>query len=65
MDIESKGGKFKLTPEEQKQHEEVLRRQRILQELEGEKARRLLEEELNALTPEEQEAARKEIEKTK
>ncbi|KKS75450.1 MAG: hypothetical protein UV48_C0012G0022 [Candidatus Azambacteria bacterium GW2011_GWA2_42_9] len=49
--------KFNLKPKEQAQHEEVLRRQRIFHGLEGEEARRLLEQELNRLTPEEQEVA--------
>lgn len=45
--------KFNLTSEEQRRHEEFLRRQRILQGEEGEEARQKLEKELEKLTPEE------------
>ncbi|MDO8676128.1 MAG: hypothetical protein Q7K16_00485 [Candidatus Azambacteria bacterium] len=61
MNVESMGGKFKLNPEEQKQHEEVLRRKSILRNLEGEKARKQLEEASKKLTPEEQERGWQEI----
>lgn len=54
--------KFNLTPEEQRQRQEVLRRQRILQGLEGGQARKKLKEELNKLTPEEQAFARRKLE---
>ena len=62
MDIESRERKHTMTPEEQEQHEEVLRRQRILQGQEGEEARRLLEQDMAKLTPEEQGEASRRIE---
>ena len=62
MDIESRERKYTMTPEEQEQHEEVLRRQRILQGQEGEEARRLLEQDMAKLTPEEQGEASRRLE---
>lgn len=47
--------KPKLTSEEEKTHQEVLGRQRKLQKVEGEKARELLEKELEKVIIEEKE----------
>lgn len=52
--FESRFGEPRLTPEEQKAREEKQRREKILQDQQGEKARKLLEKELEEkLTPEE------------
>ena len=68
MGIESEGKKIIMTPEEQKQHEEFLRRQRILQESESGKALReaaeALEKELTPKEVEESLKAAKEREET-
>lgn len=69
MGIESEEKKIIMTPEEQKQHEEFLRRQRILQESESEKAleetARALEKELTPEEIEKSQKAAKEREETK